>query len=283
MHRRDHSSAGFHFFEQPDYTLVVRPPGACRITVPAGRHFLDIHLGKSEAAYEISGIATATGPAPPSTFVFLPGAEEREITASRSGWSIQMSFEPSLLHAKPCNGSNGGNVPDAVKLGPCLHERDEALVVIARQLSSCWQSQSERPTLEQVDAVATLLLMRVSKNLGAPKHPEPSPSAVSRRVQSVLDHIEQDLQANHTLKSLAAVAGVSTYHFARMFREATGRSPHRYVVERRLAHAKRRLRQSDDPIVEIAYDCGFASQSHMTEVFTKVLGATPGQVRRNAP
>ncbi|WP_299790616.1 AraC family transcriptional regulator [uncultured Marivita sp.] len=164
-----------------------------------------------------------------------------------------------------------------------LHERDDTLMAIANQLAGCWLPDQNRPSDVQIEAIVTLLLMRLTDRIRDEKREPPRTTAVSPRIKRVLDHIDRDLCATHSLKSLADIAGVSTYHFARMFLAATGRRLHQYVVERRLAHGKRRLKQSDDPIVKIALDCGFASQSHMTEVFTKILGTTPGKMRRNVP
>nr|WP_281015730.1 AraC family transcriptional regulator [Roseobacter litoralis] len=75
---------------------------------------------------------------------------------------------------------------------------------------------------------------------------------------------------------------MSTYNFARVFRTAMGRSPHQYVVERRLADAKRRLSQSDKPLAVIAHVSGFSSKNHMTDTFKKILDVTPGVVRKNS-
>lgn len=264
--------------------MVVRSPGACRITVPAERHFLDVNLGKSDAVYEISGLEALGDVAPPGTFVFLPANGEREIKATRSGWSVQLAFDTHLLDTNTV--PKLGTVPsDETQLGlrAICHAEDDSMVSLAQQVSGLWRSDLPLPNEEQVDAVAILLMMRAAHHVvyGDP-HP-PRSSSVSKRIQQVLDHIESDLSAPHSLAELAAIAGTSTYHFARMFRQATGRSPHQYVVERRLAHAKRRLSFSDDPIVEIALDCGFGSQSHMTDVFNKVLGTTPGALRRSLP
>lgn len=284
MHRRDHSAWDDLHHEATDYVLIARRPGACRISVPPERHFLDVHLGKSDASYEISGLETEGLQAPPSTFVFLPAGEAWEIAASRSGWSVQLAFEPGLLPAPPPvpKNGNGAAIP-ATPFAPLCHIDDDVMITLAQQLAGLWVPETMAPMPEQVGAVATLLIYRLSWHIRCADTAPLRSSPVSRRIQAVLDHIELDLSAPHTLEDLAAVANVSTYHFARMFREVTGRSPHQYVVERRVAYAKRRLSQSDDPIVVIAHESGFGSQSHMTDVFSKLLGTTPGKIRRNAP
>jgi AraC family transcriptional regulator len=89
-------------------------------------------------------------------------------------------------------------------------------------------------------------------------------------------HLDQEL----TLEQLAAVAGLSAGHFLRAFKRATGQTPHRYLVERRLEQAQRLLAATADPIADIAYACGFSSQSHMTDRFTRELGIAPARYRR---
>jgi len=67
-----------------------------------------------------------------------------------------------------------------------------------------------------------------------------------------------------------------------MFREATGVTPHQYVLDVRLRHAQEWLRKKNSALIDIAAHCGFSSQSHMTSVFRKRLGVTPGEFRRTA-
>lgn len=259
--------------EGDGYSMVIRQPGACSITVAAEHHFLDVHLGKSAATYEVAGFFEIGDKAPPATFVFLPANGKRVIKASRSGWSIQLAFEPRLF------GVTGeDNHP---RLGMHCHVEDDVMIGIAQLVSGIWHSELPEPTRGQLAAVAVLLIARAAHQLVHRPSVASGPSSASKRVQQVLDHIEQDLSASYTLGQLADIAGLSTYHFARLFRQSIGRSPHQYVVERRLAHAKRMLSLSDEPIVQIALDCGFGSQSHMTEVFKKILGTTPGAVRRS--
>jgi AraC family transcriptional regulator len=71
--------------------------------------------------------------------------------------------------------------------------------------------------------------------------------------------------------------------FTRQFRESFGRTPHAYVVERRIDRARRLLVQSSLPIKEVASVCGFADQAHMTRVFQTHLHTTPAALRVQRP
>jgi AraC family transcriptional regulator len=108
---------------------------------------------------------------------------------------------------------------------------------------------------------------------------EKSPSLDPRRLQRVLDYIEASLKADIRLEELAAQACLSPFHFSRLFREATGLSPHRYVIDRRVQAARQELARNNLSLVEIAMEFGFGSQANFTRVFRKATSLTPGQYR----
>lgn len=68
-----------------------------------------------------------------------------------------------------------------------------------------------------------------------------------------------------------------------MFRLAMGVTPYRYVLQRRIDRMKSELESPDKNLIDIAADCGFASQAHMTDVFRKQVGVPPGAFRRLEP
>jgi AraC family transcriptional regulator len=98
----------------------------------------------------------------------------------------------------------------------------------------------------------------------------------------VREKIEANLDTDLSLESLAEESGYSRAHFLRMFRAATGLTPHQYVLELRLRRAQDCLRKRHARIIDIALSCGFSSQSHMTSVFRQRLEMTPAAFRRNA-
>jgi AraC family transcriptional regulator len=82
------------------------------------------------------------------------------------------------------------------------------------------------------------------------------------------------------LASLADVASMSTYHFARRFKETIGMSPHAYVLCRRIRRAQEMLNDGQSSLTQVAAACGFSSQAHFSSVFGRSLGVTPGEYRR---
>ncbi len=101
-----------------------------------------------------------------------------------------------------------------------------------------------------------------------------------RALNASLDRIEAGLETGVSLDVLATTAGLSRSHFARAFRQSTGKSPHQYLTQRRLVRARELLARSDQPIIEIALRCGFSSQAHFTQSFRQIVGATPLEYRR---
>lgn len=112
--------------------------------------------------------------------------------------------------------------------------------------------------------------------------PEMRISALPKRVlASLCEWIEMDLPRDFSLDELARFTGYSRAHFVRMFRAATGLTPHQFVLTRRIERAKLLLRQRETSLIDIAAICGFSSQSHMTNLFRQHVGTTPANYRRN--
>ena len=101
-----------------------------------------------------------------------------------------------------------------------------------------------------------------------------------RRLSRVLEYIEANLLSDLTVDRLASIACLSRFHFARAFKAAVGRSPHRYVCARRLERAKKLLIRGDQSLVEIAFALDFSCQANFTRAFRQMTGQTPGQYRR---
>jgi AraC family transcriptional regulator len=106
----------------------------------------------------------------------------------------------------------------------------------------------------------------------------PLPQRVLRRVK---DRIDAELAGDLTLSILAEESGYSRTHFQRMFRAATGLTPHEYLLERRLGRAQELLEKRNADLIDVAASCGFSSHSHMTTVFRRLHGVTPAEYRRN--
>jgi AraC family transcriptional regulator len=105
------------------------------------------------------------------------------------------------------------------------------------------------------------------------------PSKLRRTIAYIQEHLEQEL----SLTTLAAVAQTSPAHFARLFKQATGRTPHQYVITCRMEYAKQLLVETDMPLSEIGPQVGCADQSHFTALFRKHVSMTPQVYRNTTP
>ena len=118
-------------------------------------------------------------------------------------------------------------------------------------------------------------LLQVLGSLLRPRgHQEPAASVARARAM-----MDDDPTAPWSLAQLAAEAGLSRYQLVRQFGRATGLTPHAYLLQRRLHHA-RRLMAAGTTVAAAAAASGFADQSHLTRVFARSFGITPGAYAR---
>ena len=103
-----------------------------------------------------------------------------------------------------------------------------------------------------------------------------------RRLNRVMEFIDTHLGEDLTIETLANEACLSPFHFARAFKVATGKAPHRYVTGRRIDNAKSLIADGRLPLADIAHLCGFSSQTQFTRCFKRIVGKTPGVYRERS-
>ena len=99
------------------------------------------------------------------------------------------------------------------------------------------------------------------------------------KLKNVLVYIDESLGESLKVRQLAQRAGMSQFHFARMFRRSVGRPPHGYLTDLRMERAKRLLRETDLPLAQVAAQVGYQTQAHFTGVFHREVGVTPRNYR----
>lgn len=103
----------------------------------------------------------------------------------------------------------------------------------------------------------------------------------SVKLNRVIDYIHAHLEHNPSLVELAALVGLSSCHFVKVFKQSTGTTPHQYLLRCRVEKAKQLLSQERIPLAEIAQRVGFHDQSRFTSAFKKRVGITPKQYRNH--
>jgi AraC-like DNA-binding protein len=118
------------------------------------------------------------------------------------------------------------------------------------------------------------VITRFAENRLAPRPPGTERQAILRARDYLVEHHAE----NVPLETLARVAGLSPFHFHRVFSEQVGMPPHAFQTQVRVARAKALLR-SGAPIPRAAAETGFADQSHLNRLFKRLVGVTPGRYR----
>ncbi|MEM9012478.1 MAG: AraC family transcriptional regulator [Pseudomonadota bacterium] len=163
-----------------------------------------------------------------------------------------------------------------------LHEQkfhDPVVEMLVVQMLE--QATMDHPTGDLfLDQATDTILTRLLYKSGTFQLDQEAPGPLTDHdVANVTSMIEERLEENLNISDLARVTSLSDWHFARAFKQATGLSPHQFVLRRRIARAKDLLERTADPLAEVAVASGFSSQSHMTDVFRQKAGTTPGKYR----
>jgi len=149
------------------------------------------------------------------------------------------------------------------------------------QIVAALAEETENGFMDKIlaESLGTALCIRLARHFVGPFPLPASNGLSSERLQRVREYIEEHLDDNLSLTALAEVAALSPHHFSRSFKHAIGIGPHRYVTQRRIQRAKQLLRQTRRPIASIAESVGLVNQSHLSVVFRRETGVTPGQFR----
>ena len=160
--------------------------------------------------------------------------------------------------------------------------RDEIINQVGNSIVSEMTNESAagRMFVETASLMLAAHLLRTYGDSGSSKSFESTAHRLDHaRLRRVLDHISVHLADEITVAELARVAGLSTFHFARMFALAVGISPNRYVSRLRLEQAMADAAAGKLSLAQIAFKSGFSSQASFTRAFRRATGITPGEYR----
>jgi AraC-like DNA-binding protein len=158
---------------------------------------------------------------------------------------------------------------------PVLPSADRLLPQIARM-----ERLADFEPLAAEEAAADIVEAIVEVASGAVPPPQRVSARDERRISQALRHIEEHAEEPIDLEGLAGVAGMSKYHFLRVFRRSLGVTPYRCLLAVRMRRAAARLSQSQERVSAICYEAGFGDLSTFNHRFRELFGASPMAFRK---
>jgi AraC family transcriptional regulator len=190
-----------------------------------------------------------------------------------------VSVEPKFL-ARAAHDITG---LDGLELVPKLSMDDPLVASLIMSLDR----EAERGCPEgtaYAESLATMLAIHLAKNytVKQPRIRDSRAGLNRHQLGRVIDFVHAHFSQDVPLTTLAGVAGLSPYHFARLFKQSTGLAPHQYLVLVRVERAKALLLHSRESITSISVQVGFCDQSHFATHFKRAYGVTPRSFRQHA-
>jgi len=242
-------------------------------------HLVVLHVGRPARVAGRTAGKLVDKMIPPGHFFLWPGGQSLNVELRDPLETVHLYVKRDIVDAIAGEFGFG-----KVELEPSLGEIDtliQALVLEVRRTLCDPDSDTALYTASLAQALGARLAHAYSNRTSGRRAPRETVPSLNRvQLDRVDDYIEANLGSRIELESLAAAGGLSAAWFARRFRTVTGLPPHQYVLRRRIERAKHLLTRTDIPIAQVAFDCGFAHQEHLTRVFKRLTGLTPGAFRR---
>ena len=249
-------------FDLPDgcATVLFLRKGASRLDWRRGSRFTRLPLKPGDVLVAPPEECNRVRFAQPVAFLVCPIAIERLAGIARREWPTPAAD---------------------LRIVEGLDRKDEELWDLGARLAARMLDPAPGAHSAAV-ALQALIAVHLLTNYSTLGRPEETEGASDPRLGRVIDYMRRNLGDDVSLETLAGLAGLSPNYFLSAFRQATGLTPHRYVTELRVARARELLLDPHRSIAEVSLAVGFASQSHLTEVFRRTLATTPAAYRREA-
>jgi AraC family transcriptional regulator len=133
-----------------------------------------------------------------------------------------------------------------------------------------------------VQALAQAIAIHLAREYGVTdaESRSSSPSLPGHKLRQLREWMAEHTAEEFNLERLAAQAGLSRFHFERLFKAATGVSPSRYHIDLRMNEARRLLRETRMSVVDVALEVGYTNPSHFAQLFRREIGLSPSDYRR---
>ncbi|MDP1702165.1 MAG: AraC family transcriptional regulator [Aestuariivirga sp.] len=203
---------------------------------------------------------------------FINPGEVHDTVLQKGGYSYRVIYPRASLLQTVIEMATGRQACAPQFNGPVI--RDQSLATRFLQAHEALENGAE--PLAADEALTAVLLDMIDRHGGglramAAGH---EPAAVRRAKDYLAAHVDEQVD----LEVLARAAGLSPFHLIRVFRKATGLTPHNWLMDQRV-HLACNLLRAGMSATHVAAQCGFADQSHLTRVFKSRLGITPGRFR----
>jgi AraC family transcriptional regulator len=188
---------------------------------------------------------------------------------------IALAFDPARF-ASLVDSAGGKNPAQIVEYlapsSPRLEHLMRALLYESNQPST-----QDQFGLECIATAIALALTQAADKTGTLQRT--GTRLAPRQVRAVRRYVEDHLHASVTLAHLANVAGLSSFHFLRAFKQSLGVTPMQYVLDLRIEHAKALLKSHGLTVAEVGIRVGFDHAAHFTRAFRRAVGVTPSSFR----
>ncbi|MBV8591552.1 MAG: helix-turn-helix transcriptional regulator [Acetobacteraceae bacterium] len=242
-------------------------------------HLVIVHLDGPVGVSRVLGKSLERRTIAPGGLFILPGGVDFGVELEGQLESFHVYLRDAVLREVAAELVRGD--PAAVELVPRLGDQDALIEQLALGI---------REALTDPDPGAQVYADQLARALGArllrahsnrvPQHIAPRGGLTRAQLARALEFMDANLSGSPSLQEMAGAAGLSPAHFIRQFKATVGVAPHQHLLRSRLERAKRLLRQTDRSVAQIAFECGFSHQEHMTRVFSRLTGTTPAAFRR---
>lgn len=193
--------------------------------------------------------------------------------------ALMIAIEPTYLRKVAAEN----NCPNSehLELNPVVNGNDRILDQIANGFFY-EMTHSKVGSTVFVEALVDMLTIHILRNYCnfSAKLEKRSGGLSASKLKLVTDYINDYLANPLKVEEVASLLEISHFHFSRLFKQSTGMTPHRYIMEQRVIKAKELLKNSALSFDDIARNCGFTHQSHMGRIFKEHTGTTPRRYRQ---
>ena len=241
----------------PQHTIIIGMENALEAQWSIDGQFRDLQYDKGDV------------------FIVPAGASHKAYWKQESE-GIMLALEPDSVVSAAIDSVKS----DRLEIVPQFAMTDLRLSQIAQWLLIELREKQMGSSL-YIESLTTMLMVHLLRNYCAVEQniPNYKGGLAQYKLKKAIALINENLHRDLKLVEMANLVTMSPYHFARMFKQSTGYTPHQYLVRQRLAKAKELLRYSDMAIADIGYTVGYKNPSHFAKVFRRHLKVTPKAYR----